>query len=73
MSTTPDPSERPPRQLITLREAARRGYASRDTLTELIQAGQLPAVRLRGTGWYKVEVSDLDALLVPVVPEEVAR
>jgi excisionase family DNA binding protein len=53
---------------LTRREVARARRISVMQVTRLVQAGQLPALIMRGTGLYRIEAQALDAEAPPAVP-----
>jgi|GEM_PF-1130249 len=59
-------------RFITLHEAGRRVGVSYWTMQRRVQAGLLPAYRTGPNSDIRVKVADVDALLVPVRPDDPA-
>lgn len=68
--TTPPRS----REYLSLREAAEYTGYSVFTLRDLVTSGRLPAFRLHDKpgSAFRVRVRDIDALMQPVIPAEIA-
>jgi excisionase family DNA binding protein len=63
----------PPRdRFISLPDAAAMLGVHTDTLRRFISEGRIPGYRLAGKSHIRLKVSDVEALLTPVVPTEVA-
>jgi excisionase family DNA binding protein len=68
--TTNKPSPTVARKYYSLKDGASYSGFSVYTLRELINSGELPAYRLSGRAGaeMRIKLSDLDALLEPVIP-----
>jgi excisionase family DNA binding protein len=55
-----------PRVTITIPEAAIRLGVNPRTVRRWIESGKLPAYRLYGQGYVRINADDVEALLVPV-------
>ena len=57
--------------IITVKEAARILAVSSMTVHRLIRSGALPAWRVAGTGPIRINSEDVEALRVPVSPNDI--
>jgi excisionase family DNA binding protein len=70
MSRTTKPT---PREYLSIKHAAERHDCSIYTIREKVDSGELPAYRLsdKPGSSIRVKVSDLDAMMTPVIPAEI--